>query len=75
MEVTPACANVSSVVVPFALVTRMRKLLQLVSEAFRTPSWLVSNTSCSACMSVLAAGSHRVKSTWLAWVTAPPLGS
>lgn len=75
MAVTPACANVSSVVVPSALVTMMRKLDQLASEALSVPSWLVSKTFSSACMSVLAAGSHRVKLTWLAWVMAPPLGS
>ena len=69
----PACASVSTVVVPSALVTMTLKLAKPASPASSMPLWLVSNTSRSACMSLVAVGSQSVKTTWLSWLITPEL--
>src|SRR5262249_29128030 len=58
----PSPLSVFSVVVPSWLVTSTLKSAKCASPASSLPSWSVSNTCARASMSVLAVGSHLVKS-------------
>src|SRR5262249_29491846 len=69
----PAWASVLSVVVPSALVTRILKLENCASPASRLPLLLVSNTCCSACVSLVAVASQSVNTTSLRCVIWPSL--
>lgn len=76
IEVMPSCDRVSSWCVPSLSVTITLKSANLLSPASSLPSWLVSNTSSSACMSLVAVGSQSVKTTWSCSVICPvPFGS
>ncbi|CTQ55934.1 hypothetical protein LP7551_04489 [Roseibium album] len=61
ISVMPSSARVFDVVEPSAFVTRSLNFWKSASSALRTPSPFESNTDASASRSLVAVGSHSVK--------------